>query len=131
MHQISDYTTLALSLVMGLSIFLSMPLVLKRNIRPRTIILFNSIAIGILVFLLMDIYGDVAAIFGTSNITASAAEIVFIIAFTASFLFFVLPKTSRDPAENPKRTSLFAAFGIGLQNLTEGLVFVSDVAESL
>ncbi len=131
MHSINNYTTLAFSFVMGLSIFLSMPLVLKRNIKSKTIILFNAIAIGILVFLLMDIYGDVAAIFGTSTIFKSGAEVVFIAAFAISFMFFIFPKASRDPSENPKRTSILAAFGIGLQNLTEGLVFGSAGAAGL
>ena len=45
--------------------------------------------------------------------------------FIISFLFFIAPKESRDPEENPKRTSVLAAIGIGLQNLTEGLVFGS------
>jgi ZIP family zinc transporter len=131
MHSIDNYTTLAFSFVMGLSIFLSMPLVLKRNINSKTIVLFNAIAIGILIFLLVDIYGDVAARFDSAVIFTSAAEIVFILAFAISFMFFMFPKASRDPSENPKRTSILAAFGIGLQNLTEGLVFGSAGAAGL
>ncbi len=121
---INTYVTVGFSLVMGLSIFISMPLVLKRNIGYKKILLFNAIAIGVLVFLLMDIYGNVASIFGNINI-ASPFEIVFILGFSLAFLFFILPKTSRDPIENPKKTSILAAIGIGLQNLTEGLVFGS------
>ncbi|MDE1833762.1 MAG: hypothetical protein KGH64_00330, partial [Candidatus Micrarchaeota archaeon] len=52
-------------------------------------------------------------------------EIIFIVPFVITFMFFIYPKSSRDPEENPKRTSLLAAAGIGFQNLTEGLVFGS------
>jgi ZIP family zinc transporter len=91
---------------------------------------FNAIAIGILAFLLVDIYGDVSSIFGNMPIT-DPLEIVFLVGFLVSFLFFIGPKESRDPEENPKRTSILAAIGIGLQNLTEGLVFGSAGAAGI
>lgn len=118
------YLTIALSLVMSFSVFLSMPLIFYKKFSLRNMVFFNAVAAGILVFLLMDIYGDVAAIFGNSTLT-NPLELVFIAAFIISFLFFIAPKESRDPEENPKRTSVLAAIGIGLQNLTEGLVFGS------
>lgn len=127
---IDTYLTVALSFVIGFSIFLSMPIVLRKNLSINRMLLYNAFAIGILVFLLMDIYGNVAAIFGNSNIT-SPFEVVFIVGFAASFLFFILPKGSRDPSRAPKRTSLLAAIGIGFQNLTEGLVFGSAGAAGL
>jgi hypothetical protein len=49
----------ALSAVMGLSIFLSMPIVFRKAMSSRTITLLNSAAIGILVFLLADLFLDV------------------------------------------------------------------------
>lgn len=127
---INLYLTIALSFVMGFSIFLSMPLIFYKKFSLRDLLLFNAIAAGILVFLLMDIYGDVASIFGNDTIT-NPLLLIFIAAFTVSFLFFIVPKGSRDPEENPKRTSVLAAIGIGLQNLTEGLVFGSASAASL
>ncbi|MDE1810827.1 MAG: hypothetical protein KGH66_02190 [Candidatus Micrarchaeota archaeon] len=127
---VNAYLTIALSFVMAFSIFLSMPIVFRKGMSLKRMLLYNAFAIGILVFLLMDIYGDVASIFG-SNIIASPAELIFIIAFAGSFLFFILPKGSRDPQANPKRTSVLAAMGIGFQNLTEGLVFGSAGAAGL
>ena len=115
---------------MGLSIMLSLPVILDRKASMRKLLIYNAVAIGILVFLLMDIYGDVAAIFGNSTIT-NPLLLVFITGFIVSFAFFILPKSSRDPVENPKRTSILAAIGIGLQNLTEGLVFGSAGAAGL
>lgn len=127
---IDMYLTIALSFVMGFSIFLSVPLIFHRKFSLRNLLLFNAMAIGILVFLLVDIYGDVATIFGNDTIT-SPIVLVFLVAFIASFLFFIMPKGSRDPEENPKRTSVLAAIGIGMQNLTEGLVFGSAGAAGL
>lgn len=124
---VSTYLTIAISVIMGFSVFLSMPIVFYKKLSARNILFLNALAAGILVFLLMDIYGDVAAIFGNSTIS-NPLELLFLAAFVIMFLFFVLPKGSRDPEENPKRTSVLAAIGIGLQNLTEGLVFGSSAA---
>lgn len=115
---------------MGLSVFLSMPIVFRKSTSTRRMLLYNAFAIGILVFLLLDIYGDVATIFGNATIT-NPLELVFIGGFVLSFLFFIIPKGNRDPAANPKRTSILAALGIGFQNLTEGLVFGSAAAAGL
>lgn len=127
---INTYITIALSFVMGLSIFISMPIIFRKNTSMQRMLLYNAFATGILVFLMLDIYGDVASIFGSSSIT-SPAEILFIVAFAAAFLFFIIPKGTRDPEENPKRTSILAALGIGFQNLTEGLLFGSAGAAGL
>jgi ZIP family zinc transporter len=115
---------------MGFSVFLSMPIIFYKRFNLRNMLFLNAAAAGILAFLLMDIYGDVAAIFGSSTIT-NPLELVFLAAFIISFLFFMAPRGSRDPEENPKRTSVLAAIGIGLQNLTEGLVFGSASAAGL
>ncbi|MDE1824907.1 MAG: hypothetical protein KGH61_00245 [Candidatus Micrarchaeota archaeon] len=127
---IEAYLTIALSFVMGLSIFLSMPIVFHRHTSTRHMIFFNAVAIGILIFLLMDIFGNVAAIFGNA-IGFNAMELVFIIGFTLSFLFFIAPKENRELNKDPKRTSILAAIGIGFQNLTEGLVFGSAGAAGI
>ena len=52
----------ALSTVMGLSIYLSMPVILYKRMASRTITVLNSAAIGILIFLLADIFSDVSPI---------------------------------------------------------------------
>ena len=124
------YLALGISVIMGLSIFVSAPIIFRKRLTLRKMLLYNAFAIGILVFLLLDIYGDVAAVFGNSGIT-DPLELLFVAAFVATFLFFIAPKGSRDPSENPRRTSTLAALGIGAQNLTEGLVFGSAGAAGL
>ncbi|MDE1761575.1 MAG: hypothetical protein KGH59_00660 [Candidatus Micrarchaeota archaeon] len=126
---IQAYITIALSFVMGLAIFISMPIVFHKNTNARRIIFFNAIAIGILAFLLLDIFGNVSALFGGGSL--NLLEIIFILGFAISFMFFIAPKGNRLPHRNPKRTSIIAAIGIGFQNLTEGLVFGSAGAAGL
>ncbi|MCL5420003.1 MAG: hypothetical protein M1354_03970 [Candidatus Marsarchaeota archaeon] len=127
---INAYVTIGLSFVIGLAVFASLPIVLHKRIKSRHMLFFSSVAIGILVFLLVDIYGDVAALYGNSPQTPSL-EALFIIGFVIAFLFLIYPRASRDPVENPKRTSVLAALGIGFQNLTEGLVFGSAGAAGI
>ncbi len=127
---INAYLTILLSFVMALSVFLSMPIIFSKGMKTKHMLFLNAGAIGILAFLLVDIYGDVASVFGSNNIT-NPLLLIFIGGFALAFLFFVTPKSSRDPEENPKRTSVLAAVGIGFQNLTEGLLFGSASALGL
>lgn len=119
---------LAITVVMGLSIFLSLPLVYSRRAQGRWAVALNAGAIGILVFLLADIFSDVAPIlyphgyvadFGLSALFAGA----FLVAFLGLFALEALPRGGRAPEAGPYRTALMIALAIGLQNLTEGLVF--------
>ena len=52
--------TLAMPLVMGLSILVSLPIVLYKTTDQTRITLMNSIAIGILIFLVGDIFSSAA-----------------------------------------------------------------------
>ncbi len=118
------YITVGLSVIMGLSVFLSFPIIRSRKTGRMQLLVYNAVAMGILIFLLLDVYGDVAMIFGNSSLSNPLLWI-FIIGFAASFVLLMLPRGSRDPAESPHKTSVLAAIGIGFQNLTEGLVFGS------
>jgi zinc transporter, ZIP family len=123
-----------LAAVMGLSIFLSMPIVLSKSMRSRTVVLLNAIAIGILVFLLADVFSDVAPIIysNPSNagyIAVPEYAIAFTIAAVACFLLLYFAE-HRTPgkAASPYLTALIIALAIGFQNLTEGLVFGANWA---
>ncbi len=136
----SDFPTfMVLVAVMGLSIFLSLPVILAKGIRSRTIVFLNAAAIGILVFLLADIFSDVAPLIAGSAVylTVPALDALFVVAVVAVYvvLYLVdqrrpleLPSTAesdvtRTHEGSPNRLALIIALGIGLQNLTEGLVF--------
>jgi zinc transporter, ZIP family len=129
-----------LTTAMGLSIFLSMPIVYSRRAQGRWATGLNAAAIGILVFLLADVFSDVSPIIYPSGYVANLGySVTFAIAFLVAFLslYFVdnLPRDaprgidtrSAVPGsivdKGPRTTALIIALGIGLQNLTEGLVF--------
>jgi len=120
---------MALTSVMGLSIFLSLPVVYSKRAQGRWAVALNAAAIGILVFLLADIFGDVAVILYPSGYVANFGySVAFALAFVAAFvgLYAVdnLPRRTAAAREGgPRLTALIIATGIGLQNLTEGLVF--------
>ncbi len=126
---------------MGLSIFLSLPVILAKRLQGRTVAFLNAAAIGILVFLLGDIFSDVAPLIAgsTDYQTVPSLDAVFVAGVVGIFtlLYFIDQRrpatspladnrddeTSADP--DPRRLALIIAIGIGLQNLTEGLVFGS------
>lgn len=120
---------LALTAAMGLSIFLSLPVVYSKRAQGRWAVGLNAAAIGILVFLLADIFSDVSPILYPSGYVASFGySVAFGVAFVGAFLGLLavdnLPRRATAATEGgPRVTSLIIALGIGLQNLTEGLVF--------
>ncbi|HUI38823.1 MAG TPA: hypothetical protein VLY85_04250 [Thermoplasmata archaeon] len=131
-------TFLVLTSAMGLSIFLSLPVILLKQHRSRTIVFLNAAAIGILVFLLADIFSDVAPLIAGSAdyLTIPSLDLLFVVAVVAVYggLYLIdqhppsgtAGATSPDDPRaesNPSRLALIIATGIGLQNLTEGLVF--------
>ncbi len=130
----SDFALfMALTAVMGLSIFLSMPIVYSKRAQGRWAVGLNAAAIGILVFLLADIFSDVSPLLYPNGYVANAGlSVAFALAFVVAFvgLYVVDNLPGRLPAPVPgapdggvRSTALIIALGIGLQNLTEGLVF--------
>jgi zinc transporter, ZIP family len=115
-----------LSAMMGLSIFLSLPIILRKAMGSRTIAVLNAAAIGILVFLVADVYANASAImFPAGYIGAEVPVAIFTIGFLSSFLLlFFLGRPSDGPGvASPNGLALIIAVAIALQNLTEGLVF--------
>ncbi|MCI4358534.1 MAG: hypothetical protein L3J95_02470 [Thermoplasmata archaeon] len=120
---------LAVTSVMGLSIFLSLPVVYNKRAQGRWATGLNAGAIGILVFLLADIFSNVSPILYPHGYVAVASySIAFVTVFLVAFLLlFAVDNVSSRAAGategSPRRTALIIALAIGLQNLTEGLVF--------
>ena len=118
----------ALSTVMGLSIYLSLPVVLHKRMASRTITLLNSAAIGILVFLLADIFSDAAPVIYSNSSNLFVANATYAIAFSVAvvgcyLVLFATEHRSRGTKATPMSLALIVALAIGFQNLTEGLVF--------
>ena len=118
------------SLVMGLSIYLSLPIILRKKTGEKTLKLLNAAAIGILVFLMADVFSNAASVlYVKESLYGYGASPTYAGIFVASLAigFFMLYYfENRSPRGlTPSRTALMIASGIGLQNLTEGLVFGS------
>ena len=118
----------ALSTVMGLSIYLSMPVVLRKRMASRTITVLNSAAIGILIFLLADIFADAAPVIYSNSSNTYVANTGYAVAFALGvvgcfLVLFAAEHRSRGTKATPTSLALIVALAIGFQNLTEGLVF--------
>ena len=119
--------TLALSSVMGLAIFLSLPIVLHKNTGERRITLLTAVAIGILIFLMGDVFTDAAASMYNGSLygygSSAPKDMVFTISLAAGFLVLYVAESRSKKGLTPTKLALVIAIGMGFQNLTEGLVF--------
>lgn len=125
---------LGLSTLMGLALFVSLPIVLRKEVGSRTVTLLNASAIGILLFLLADVFADIAGIIYPSGTTGGYVAdptyaAIFIGAAAGCFLIlFGTEERGRAGPADPRRTAAVVALAIGFQNLTEGLVFGANWA---
>ncbi len=123
---------IGLSAIMGFSIYLSFPIILKRDMNTKSTVLLVSLAIGILIFLLGDIFSDAASrLYQTGSYQANPVQsIIFVSSVGGLFALLYLIGRQKSGAKTgesiiPTRVALIVAIGMGLQNLTEGLVFGS------
>ena len=131
---------MALTAIMGLSIFLSLPIVYSKRAQGRWATGLNAAAIGILIFLLADVFSDASTVLYPNGYIANlgysvAFGVAFVVAFVGLYVVDNLPRGTSSTAASgeaaatvpvdtgPRTTALIIALGIGLQNLTEGLVF--------
>ncbi len=122
--------TVLFSVIMGFSIYISLPLVLRKKTTERTTRLLNAVAIGILIFLIGDVFSDAApSLYNSSSPGGYFANpslgIAFAIALVIGFFMLYLFENRSKKGLTPAMMSLMIAIGMGLQNLTEGLVFGS------
>ncbi len=120
--------TVLFSLIMGFSIYLSLPLVLRKKTSEKTTRLLNAVAIGILLFLMCDVFSDVTpSLYASGALSGYGASpslsAAFAVALAIGFLMLYLFENRSKKSLSPAKISLMIAIGMGLQNLTEGLVF--------
>jgi len=116
-----------LSAAMGLAIYLSLPIVLRKATGSKSVTFLNAAAIGILVFLVADVFSDAATLLYTNPTDPYVANplhtLYFAVAAGGSFAaLYVIEHRSKE-ALSPTKMALLIAAAIGFQNLTEGLVF--------
>jgi ZIP family zinc transporter len=118
---------LLFSAIMGLSIYFSLPFVLQRKTNRQATVLLNALAIGILIFLMGDVFSNVAALLNNGSLygygTSFFYDLLFAASFAAGFSVLYIVETRSKTGLTPTLTALIIALGIGFQNLTEGLVF--------
>jgi ZIP family zinc transporter len=127
--------TMIFSVIMGFSIYLSLPIVLRKKTSARSTRLLNAVAIGILLFLLADVFSDVSqSLYSSASLYGYAANphlsVLFAVALIIGFFMLYYFENSSREGLSKEKMSLMIAIGIGLQNLTEGLVFGSISAAS-
>lgn len=121
---------LILSAIMGLSILISYPLVMSRSITKESSSLLTAFAAGILIFLIADIFQTASStLYNTSLLgygTNLAYDMIFVFSVAAGF-FLLFAFEFRSTLEiKAMHLSLLISIGIGLQNLTEGMIFGSQ-----
>ncbi len=121
---------LLLSTVMGFSIYLSLPILLRRKTGTTSIRLLNAIAVGILIFLVGDVFSDVAQVLYSPGSlygygSNPSYDVVFTVSLVLGFMVLYLFENRSRTGLTAAGLSLIIAIGIGFQNLTEGLVFGS------
>lgn len=119
--------TILFSSVMGLSIFLSLPVIMHRRAGELTTRLLTAIAIGILVFLMGDIFSSVSQSLYNGSLygygSSPTNDLLFTVSLAAGFLLLYYAGDSAKQGLSPFHLGLIISLGMGFQNLTEGLVF--------
>ena len=120
---------LLFSAIMGFSIYLSLPIVLSKRMGEMKKKLLLAVAIGILIFLMGDVFSDVTSHLYNGSLygygTSASFDIAFTVSLIAGFFLLYLFEGQSKTGLTPTQLSFLIALGIGLSNLTEGLVFGS------
>ena len=141
-------TTVLLGAFSGLTIFLGLPIARARRLSPDVVAALNALAIGILVYLIVEIAGNATTPLvqalgswqrGTSGHGApSPMPVVMLIAYVGGLLVglvglgslagrFVRSATSSGK-ETPLMLAAMIAIGIGAHNFAEGLAIGASAA---
>lgn len=135
--------TVVLGAIAGLTILLGLPIARMRNISPNAIGVLNAIAIGILVYLVVEIAGNataplVHAVQGWHATGGSPANAIWLAVAYVGGLFLGLvglgalamrmAKRAAAQAHDPYVLAAVIAIGIGAHNFAEGLAIGASAA---
>jgi ZIP family zinc transporter len=135
--------TIVLGAIAGLTILLGLPVARMKDISPTTIAVLNAIAIGILVYLVVEIAGNATAplVRSVQQLHASggspANTIELAVAYVGGlFLGLVglgalamrMSKRAAAQAQDPYVLAAIIAIGIGAHNFAEGLAIGASAA---
>jgi zinc transporter, ZIP family len=133
--------TILLGAIAGFTIFLGLPIARARGASPQTVSLLNALAIGILLYLVIEIATNAIAPIssGISSWKAGAAHfpIGLVLLFIAGLLVGLVglgsvatqfARRASAHADNPVVLSAIIAIGIGAHNFGEGLAIGASAA---
>ena len=134
-------TTAFLGLIAGLTIFVGLPIARSSKLSPYTVGLLNAVAIGILLYLVIEIAQNAIAPIqsGIATWRLGTATFPFVIVgvFVIGLLLglvglgsmaTMLTKKAAKKAENPLVLAAIIALGIGAHNFAEGLAIGASAA---
>ncbi|HEX6060529.1 MAG TPA: zinc permease, partial [Candidatus Limnocylindria bacterium] len=127
--------TVILGSVAGLTIFLGLPLARLRAVTPRYHAFLNALAIGILLFLFVDIVEhaigpvETAIRSDTSSVALLVALLIGGFGFGLLSLVYYMRRMSLGPGFTAMHLAVVIATGIGLHNFSEGLAIGSSAAK--
>jgi len=138
---LSFWTTVLLGAVAGFTIFLGLPIARARRLSPQTVALLNALAIGILLYLVVEIAQNailpISRGMSAWHAGAGAFPTAEIVVFIAGLLIGLVglgsaathfARQAASHAENPVVLAAIIAIGIGAHNFGEGLAIGASAA---
>jgi zinc transporter ZupT len=138
------WETLILGAIAGFTIFLGLPIARMRNVSPQLMSFLNSLAVGVLFFLLFDVVRqasepveDALRVWRTGGGDANGfvtLTIIFVFGISVSLIGLVYGtrsflRTAKETSlSNPLALSMIIAIGIGMHNFAEGLAIGQSAA---
>ena len=139
--KLSFGTTALLGAFAGLTIFLGLPIARARKLKPAAVNVLNAFAIGILVYLVIEISMNAivpvnralaswhrGAIFPLGLVVALGAGLMLGLVGLGAASTAVVKRTAQTVAERPLVLAGIIAIGIGAHNFAEGLAIGASAA---
>ena len=124
-HVVSFMEVMALSTVIGFSIFLSLPLVMQKNQGRKRTSFLNAVAVGILIFLIADVFLDAASMLYDGSLygygSSPASDAVFAISMAGGFLLLFTAGSRGKTALTQTQLAMVIALGIAFQIMDDVL----------
>jgi ZIP family zinc transporter len=140
-HVLSFWWTVLLGAIAGFTIFLGLPIARARRLSAQTVALLNALAIGILLYLVVEIAQNAIAPISASLNAWHAGAGAFPAALIAVFVVGLaiglvglgsaathFTRQAATHAENPIVLAAIIAIGIGAHNFGEGLAIGASAA---
>ena len=138
---LSFWQTAALGAFAGLTIFLGLPIARAKKLKPAQVNILNAFAIGILVYLVIEISMNAiipvnqslvlwhkGAQFPIFNVLALACGLVLGLVGLGAMSTTLVKRTAQRVADNPLVLAAIIAIGIGAHNFAEGLAIGASAA---